>query len=114
MTTDKPSDWVHDSCSLPSFQRPLRVAQFDRLFADSVVRSARISPTRLDLVVDASAESAARDLAAREARCCTFFTFDFAHRGSGVVMRIGVPTSRTEVLDAVEARVRAVSASQSP
>ena len=113
MTIDETSDWVPESCSLPSVEQPLRVAEFDRLFAQSVRRSTRISSTRLDLVVAPAAEATARDLAAREARCCSFFHFEFASMGSDVVMRIGVPESRTDVLDALDARVHAIAASES-
>ena len=113
MTTDETSDWVPGSCSLPSVEQPLRAAEFDRLFADSVCRSMRVTSTRLDLVVASAAEATARDLAARESGCCSFFHFEFAPMGADVVMGIGVPESRTDVLDALDARVRAVAASES-
>ncbi|MCP3811835.1 hypothetical protein NLX62_05755 [Mycobacteriaceae bacterium Msp059] len=90
-----------DSCSLPTVDRPLRVAEFDGLFGQSVLRSVRVSATRLDLVLAADAEAAARDLAAREVGCCSFFRFDFDTAGSDVVISIGVPPSHTDVLDAL-------------
>ena len=109
---DEAIAWVPQSCSLPTVEQPLRVAEFDRLFAESVLRSTRVSVTRLDLVLPAAAEPAARDLAAREVDCCSFFTFDFEAAGSDVVMGIGVPRSRTQVLDALTERVRAAIAAK--
>lgn len=107
--TGKATDWVPESCSLPTAQRPLRVAEFDRLFAGSLLRSTRVSATRLDLVLAADAEAVARDLAERESGCCSFFGFEFDSGGADVVMRISVPESRTEVLAALAARVDAVA-----
>ncbi len=99
MTT--PEDWVPDACTLPTSERPLRVAEFDDLFA-CVLRSERVQPTQLDLCLPADFESAARDLARRESECCSFFTFDFESIADCVVMHIGVPPSQVEVLDAIE------------
>lgn len=100
-------DWVPDACTLPTVEQPTRVAEFDRFFAESVRSLARPAPTRLDLHVAAAAEAAARDLAARESTCCSFFTFDFDTTGTGLVMRVGVPAAYVEVLDAFAARVEA-------
>ena len=83
----------------------MRVAEFDGLFVQSVLRSVRVSATRLDLVLAADAEAAARDLAAREVGCCSFFRFDFDTAGSDVVISIGVPPSHTDVLDALAQRI---------
>lgn len=93
------------SCSLPAVEQPLRVAEFDRLFAESVLRFTRTDATKLDLVLSAEAEVAARDLARRETECCSFFDFQFASTGPDVVMSITVPASHIEVLDALTERV---------
>lgn len=108
MGTDASAAWVPESCSLLTVERPLRVAEFDRLFGESVLRSVRVSATRLDLVLVDVAEMAARDLAAREAACCSFFRFEFSWAGSELVMSIGVPESRVDVLDALAERIPAV------
>ncbi len=100
----EPSDWTPDACTLPTAERPLRVAEFDQFFT-SVLRSQRPEPTRLDLVVPREAEAVGRDLADRESQCCSFFTFDFEPVGDDVVMHIGVPPTQIEVLDALEARL---------
>ena len=98
-------DWTPDACTLPTAQRPLRVMEFDELFA-SVLRKTRAQTTRLDLVLPPEAEAAARSLAERENACCSFFTFEFEPADSDVVMHIGVPPDQVGVLDAIESRVR--------
>jgi hypothetical protein len=103
-----PVDWAPDACSLPTSERPLRVAEFDDLFAH-VMRMQRPEPTQLDLMLHRDIEATARDLARREGECCSFFAFEFERAGDDVVMHIGVPAQQIEVLDAIEARVAAVS-----
>ena len=110
MAIDETPEWVPKSCSLPTVEQPLRVAEFDRLFGESVLRAVRVSATRLYLVLAPDAEDAARDLAAREVGCCSFFRFDFDTAGADLVMSIGVPQSRADVLDALAQRVRDMSA----
>ena len=97
-------DWAPEACTLPTAERPLRVAEFDDLFT-FVVRAERRGPQRLDLALPPTVEAAARDLAQRESQCCSFFTFEFESVGGDVVMHIAVPRSQIEVLDAIEARV---------
>ena len=110
MTNNASPTWVPELCSLPTAERPLRVAEFDRLFAKSVVRLTRRSATNLDLLLSGDVEAQARDLAAREAGCCSFFSFGFEAAGSDLVMSITVPKSQATVLDAIAARVNAVAA----
>jgi hypothetical protein len=45
-------DWVPAACTLPTAEQPLRVAEFDDLFATSVRAVDRVGPTvlRLDAV----------------------------------------------------------------
>lgn len=97
-------DWAPDACTLPTTERPLRVAEFDDLFAH-VVRMQRPEPTRLDLVIVRDVEAGARNLARRESECCSFFTFEFEQAGDDVVIHIGVPPQQVEVLDAIQARI---------
>ena len=99
-----PDDWAPDACTLPTVERPLRVAEFDQLFAHAL-KVQRPEPTRLDLVLPRDAEATARALASRESECCSFFTFEFEAAGDDVVMHVGVPPQQVEVLDAIEARV---------
>jgi hypothetical protein len=101
-----PGDWAPDACKLPTEERPLRVAEFNDLFA-FVVRAERREPQRLDVVLRRIVEAPARDLARRESECCSFFTFDFEAAGNEVVMHIAVPPEHVAVLDALEARIAA-------
>ncbi|MFD6269834.1 hypothetical protein [Nocardia asteroides] len=99
--------WVPDACTLPTVDRPIRVAEFDLLFAEGARAVRRPAPTRLEVDLSADAEAAGRDLAARESQCCSFFAFDFRADGSAVVMGVEVPPAYTHVLDAFTERVRA-------
>jgi hypothetical protein len=99
-----PGDWTPDACKLPTEERPLRVAEFDDLFA-FVVRAERPEPQRLDVVLRRIVEAPARDLARRESECCSFFTFDFEPAGNEVMMHIAVTPEHVAVLNALEARV---------
>ncbi|WP_067536772.1 hypothetical protein [Nocardia crassostreae] len=99
---------VPEACTLPTAQQPLRVAEFDALFRSAVRRVERVSPTCLRLELDAAVEAEARELAARESACCSFFTFGFATAGPALVwMDIEVPAARVDVLDGLAARASA-------
>jgi hypothetical protein len=103
---DGGSSWVETtSCTLPTAEQPVRVAEFDDLFGTAVRAVERIDATTLRLVLDASARDRARDLAARETTCCSFFSFDLTPAGDGrVAMRVGVPAAHVAVLDGFAAR----------
>ncbi|WP_306358465.1 MULTISPECIES: hypothetical protein [unclassified Nocardia] len=100
--------WVAvDACALPSERQPSRVAEFDALFRDAVRGVERVSPTWLRLDLDGAAEARARDLAARESGCCSFFAFAFTTAGERLVhMDIEVPSTRVDVLDGLAARAK--------
>ncbi|MGI5217680.1 hypothetical protein [Nocardia sp. CA-290969] len=100
------SGWAPDACTLPTAERPIRVAEFDRLFADSARSARRARPDRFELVLDPAAEPDARGLAAQESSCCSFFTFDFDTTTEGLVMGVEVPATYVDVLDAFADRAR--------
>jgi hypothetical protein len=102
--TDSTEVWVSQACTLPTAQRPLRLAEFDALFAHGLTAQERISLTVLRWTLDPSVELAARDLTARETACCSFFTFDFTTEGQAVQLEVAVPPARAEVLDALAVR----------
>ena len=106
VSVDDFSAAVPESCSLSLAERPLRVAEFGRMFAESALRTSRAATTRLDVVIRSAAVPTARDLAARESQCCSFFTFEFEPMDPDVVMRISVPEPYVDVLDGIEAQVR--------
>lgn len=95
-----------DACTLPTMQQPIRIAEFDRFFADAVRHIRRPAPARLDLVLTAEAEPTARDLAERESSCCSLFTFDVDTADGEPTMTVGVPVAYVDVLDGFAARVR--------
>jgi hypothetical protein len=94
------------ACTLPAAERPVRVAEFDALFA-AVIAGERISERRLRLVLGGAADLAehVRDLAARETDCCSFFTFAVAEEQTGhVVLDVEVQVGHAGVLDAWASR----------
>ncbi|SFD62450.1 hypothetical protein [Streptomyces aidingensis] len=105
------TSWTPDACTLPTAEQPLRVAEFDALFADAVQRVERPGDGRLRLVLDGAAEERARELAERETRCCSFFTFAFTSAREGedtVVMEVTVPDEHAAVVEAMADRAEAV------
>lgn len=103
-TTDNSIGWVPDVCTLPTVERPLRVAEFDALFADHLTSISRVSPTTVDLTLAAEAHVAAAELTARETRCCSFFRFEITPIADDLVrLRIDVPPAHVAVLDALSA-----------
>ena len=103
--------WVPSACTLPTAEQPLRLAEFDALFADAVQAVQRLEPTRLRLELVFSPDHAARsaELAARESGCCSFFAFTLTITESGLALEMAVPPERIEVLDALQARAGAVA-----
>jgi hypothetical protein len=99
--------WVPEACTLPTAERPLRVAEFDELFATALRGQQRVAPTLLRWRLDRAAEPAARDLADRETRCCSFFTFTFAPAGDDVQVDVEVRAASAGVLDALAERAAA-------
>lgn len=93
--------WVPESCTLPTGDRPLRVAEFDELFTEAVLATERTAPEQLRLVLRPDADIAARaaGLAARETACCSFFTFTLTVTSDRLLLDIAVPPTRAAVLD---------------
>jgi hypothetical protein len=106
---------VPDACTLPTAERPLRLAEFDELFASAVRHVETVSPTHARMRMTGTAELAAtvRDLAARETECCSFFTFAVtseAADGAALTLEVTVPAAYTDVLASLTKRARTVSA----
>jgi hypothetical protein len=104
---------VPDACTLPTVDRPLRLAEFDDLFATSVRSVNRLEPARLrlDLEPDASVAARAADLVVRETGCCSFFTFTLTATGGEVRLDVTVPPEQVDVLGALAIRAAAGSRS---
>jgi hypothetical protein len=102
MTDSTGVEWVPDTCTLPTAERPLRVAEFDDLFAWALRDVTRVTPTTLHLALDRDALATARELTARESECCSFFTFGFSPADDRTItLEISVPAPYTSVLDAL-------------
>jgi hypothetical protein len=99
--------WVPDACTLPTVERPLRLAEFDGLFATALRGQTRLSPTTLRWRLDSAAETTARDLTARESSCCSFFSFAFVPNGETLDLDVQVPVAHVDVLDALADRAAA-------
>lgn len=100
--------WAPAECTLPTAERPLRVREFGDLFAETVVGVDRPAPTqlRLRLAGGEPVAARARELAARETECCSFFTFTVTTRADQVDLDVAVPTAHTAVLDGLAAQAR--------
>jgi hypothetical protein len=104
-------DWVPQACTLPTAEQPLRIAEFDDLFATSLRGLERVAPTRLQLRLDGGNEATARDLTARETSCCSFFAFDYTHAAGGelLLLDVTVPQAHVDVLNALAVRAAAAA-----
>ncbi|MEH1125266.1 hypothetical protein [Micromonospora sp. CPCC 206061] len=95
---------VPDACTLPAAEQPLRLAEFDDLFATSVRRVDPVSTTQapLHLTGPAGLTDRVRDLAARETSCRSFVTFTTtpqeATGGEAVVLDVEIPAAHADML----------------
>ena len=95
-----------DFCTLPTEQRPLRQAEFEALFAETLEKADRMNERHLRLTLTGAddLEPRVRDLTTREQECCSFFTFNIDAPAPGRLrLDIEVPASRTTVLDGLAA-----------
>src|SRR5687767_2744023 len=92
---------VPDACTLPTAEQPVRVAEFEDLFASGLRRLDRVDATHLVLEFDPVrvAARAVQDLAARESQCCSFFAFSVAEPPGRLVLDVVVPQAYAGVLD---------------
>ena len=95
-----------DVCSLPIAERPLRLAEFDELFASSARSVTRLdgSGVRIHLAGGPGLREQVRGLAEREAACCSFFDFVVDGDDDDLVLAVSVPIERREILDALADR----------
>ena len=109
MPNERP--WARvDGCTLPTAEQPLRVAEWDGLFAESLRAVDRPDATRARLKLSGDESLAARvqRLADAETACCSFFTFTVTPRDdAGVALGIEVPPARADVLTALLERAQA-------
>ncbi|WP_245936135.1 hypothetical protein [Streptomyces cahuitamycinicus] len=98
--------WVPRSCTLPTTEQPLRVAEFDALFAERLAGSSLPDRLRLELVLTGGegVEERVRDLVARESGCCSFFTFTVTPGPEQIRLHVEVDGAHETVLDALHER----------
>ncbi|MFV5997331.1 hypothetical protein ACNPQM_34310 [Streptomyces sp. NPDC056231] len=101
--------WVPQSCTLPTKERPLRVAEWDALFSERLTSLSRMQPLhlRLELASGEGVEDRVRDLVERESGCCSFFTFTTTSGDDLIRLDISVDEAHAAVLDALAARTAA-------
>ncbi|MFE9928567.1 hypothetical protein [Streptomyces sp. NPDC005533] len=108
--------WVPQSCTLPTEERPLRVAEWDELFAERLTSLSRPRPLhlRLDLAGGEGVEDRVRDLVERESGCCSFFTFTLTTTPGQDLIRLDISVDQAyePVLDALAARTAAAGESR--
>jgi len=101
---------VPDACTLPAIERPLRLGEFDAMFAAVVRQVDLVAPThtRMRLSGAAGLVAMVRDLTARESECCSFFAFtitpETAEAGEALILDIEVPAQYADVLAALARR----------
>lgn len=107
---------IPDACTLPTVDRPLRLAEFDELFATAVRDVELPAPThaRMRMSGPAGLADRVRDLAARETECCSFFDFTTTVDGETVLLKVTVPPAYAEVLGALARQAGEVSAGTMP
>ncbi|MDX3340665.1 hypothetical protein PV409_22165 [Streptomyces sp. ME02-6979.5a] len=101
--------WVPPSCTLPTEEQPLRVAEWDALFAERLTALSRPSALRLrlDLAGGPGVAERVRELASRESACCSFFTFAASSGEDRVHLDVSVDEGHASVLEALAARAGA-------
>jgi hypothetical protein len=102
-----------DACTLPTADQPLRVAEFDDLFATALRAIERPDDSGRARLVLAGGDGLAdrvKRLADAETACCSFFTFTLgpltmgeadAAEGTVLALDIEVPVARADVLAAL-------------
>ena len=102
---------VTDACTLPTTERPLRLAEFDALFSEAVRSVERHGQrVRMHLTGTPDLRDRVRDLAERESACCSFFTFAIDGTPGNVTLEISVPPERRDILAALADRAVELSA----
>ena len=100
-----------DACSLPTADRPLRLAEFDDLFRDAVRSVERSDRTvRLRLAGGRGLTQRVRDLTSRESQCCSFFAFTLDGTDDSLDLTISVTPEHADVLAALAQRAESLSA----
>ena len=104
---------VEDFCTLPVAAQPFRLMEFEELFRSQTRPPRRIDAHRVEFTFANANDLYAHvsDLVARESACCSFFEFTINEDASAdqdhLILQIGVPANRDEVLEALAERAHA-------
>jgi hypothetical protein len=96
--------YVPKACTLPTSEQPVRVAEFDALFAECLRSVEQSDATRATLLLagDDGLPDRVRRLADAETACCSFFTFTLTVLSGGdgttLALDIEVPPAHADVL----------------
>jgi hypothetical protein len=107
---------IEGFCTLPTAAQPVRLMEFDELFHRQINSPRRTGRHRVEFTfVNAQGLYAeVSDLVARESDCCPFFEFTIdvqqAADQDQLVLCVGVPASRDDVLQALTDRAIAAMA----
>ena len=107
--------WAPAACTLPTAEQPLRLAEFDDLFARHVAEVRREDPTHLRLELTGGPEVAATaaSLAARETQCCGFFAFELDIADGALPLGGSTGPAHSQVLAALADRAAALAGNRS-
>ncbi len=99
------------ACTMPTYKRPSRLAEFDELFTTATRSVTRYGDTvSIRLSGDMRLPDRVRDLAQRESSCCSFFTFNVDGSADDLTLTISVPLEHRNILDALANRATELSA----
>ncbi|WP_242911028.1 hypothetical protein [Actinomadura terrae] len=98
--------WTPAACTLPTAQKPLRVAEFDALFAEAVTAVELVASGRVRMRMRPAPKLAGRaaDLAARETECCSFFTFSITATSGELTLEVAAADEHAPVVAALAER----------
>jgi arginine repressor len=103
--------WAPTACTLPTAEQPLRIAEFEALFADHVQQVSRQGATTVLLTLSGGPQAAAEaaDLAARETGCCSFITFDLRITDGTVTLAVRAGDGHADVVAALADRAESLA-----
>jgi hypothetical protein len=97
-----------DVCTLPTAERPLRLTEFETLFANHLTDLTWAGDRlRLSWSGGGGLWEDVAGLAARESSCCSFFDFALSGASDALVLEVAVPAERREILESLATLARA-------
>ena len=92
------------SCTLPSVERPLRIAEFEHLLSKATATAAVDATTAtFSFAPEALTAAAAAELASREVECCSFFSFRLDIGAERLELTVQAPRGHEPLVAALQA-----------